>query len=114
MPETLTRLKEEVAARTRGHSRGWLIGIVIVLMVVIAARIALPYVLRSAINRRLNDIPDYGGHVTSVSVSLYRGAYHLSGLEIVKPQRPGAGSPSSRRRTSISPSPGGSCFMAGS
>jgi hypothetical protein len=84
MPETLTHLKEEVAARTRGHSRGWLIGILIVLVVLIAARIALPYVLRSAINRRLNNIPDYGGHVTSVSVSLYRGAYHLSGLEIMK------------------------------
>lgn len=84
MPEALTHLKEEVAARTRGHSRGWLIGIVIVLVVLIAARVALPYVLRSAINKRLNNIPDYGGHVTSVSVSLYRGAYHLSGLEIMK------------------------------
>ncbi len=84
-PRLESRNPKEKSSRARvRYSRGWLIGILIVLVVLVAARLALPYVLRSAINRRLNNIPDYGGHVDSVSVSLYRGAYHLTGMEIVK------------------------------
>jgi hypothetical protein len=50
----------------------------------VAARLALPSVLREAVNRRLQQIPDYTGQVASVGVSLYRGAYSLHGLEIVQ------------------------------
>jgi hypothetical protein len=57
------------------------LGLVVLL---VAARLALPSILRKAINRRLDEIPDYGGHVADVGVSLYRGAYHLHGLEIMK------------------------------
>jgi hypothetical protein len=48
------------------------------------ARLALPSFLRWEINRRLNQIPEYSGHVDSVRVALWRGAYALEGLSIVK------------------------------
>jgi hypothetical protein len=58
------------------------LGALIVLLV--AARIAMPYVIRDAINRRLDRIPDYSGRVENIGVSLYRGAYTIDGLVIQK------------------------------
>ncbi len=51
-----------------------------------AARIALPSFLRSQINARLNRVPGYAGHVDGVHVALWRGAYALRGVQIVKEQ----------------------------
>lgn len=61
-------------------------GIVILSIVVllVAVRLALPSVLRRAINARLEKIPDYNGWVDDVDVSLLRGAYTLKGLVVLK------------------------------
>jgi hypothetical protein len=61
-----------------------LIVVAAVVVLLVAARIALPFVLRDAINRRLDRIPDYAGHVDDIGVHFWRGAYSLHGLEIVK------------------------------
>lgn len=59
------------------------IGIVVTLVVVlIAARLALPSFLQREINRKLSDVPGYSGHVGRVGVHLYRGAYSLHEVEI--------------------------------
>jgi hypothetical protein len=50
----------------------------------VAARVALPSVLRSQINGRLNRVPGYAGHVDEIHVALWRGAYALRGVRIVK------------------------------
>lgn len=47
-------------------------------------RLALPGLLRDAINRRLGRIPDYTGRVEGIDVGLWRGAYALRGIEITK------------------------------
>ncbi len=70
--------------RTGARARTALICGLGLVVLLVAIRLALPAILRKAINRRLDEIPDYGGHVTDVGLSLYRGAYHLRGLEIVK------------------------------
>jgi hypothetical protein len=67
-------------------SRRLSIGIGILLVLLIAARIALPFVLRSAINERLNQIPGYAGHIEKIHVALWRGAYELRGIKIIKKQ----------------------------
>ena len=80
-------LKEGRPARSRPwqrFSRTTLIILGVVVVLLVAARLALPYVLRSAINRRLEKIPDYTGWVNDVGVSLYRGAYTLNGVVIQK------------------------------
>jgi hypothetical protein len=41
-------------------------------------------VLRDAVNRRLERIPDYTGRVEEIDVGLWRGAYALHGVEITK------------------------------
>ena len=68
----------------RRFSRATLVTLAVVAVLLIAARAALPYVLRKAINARLDRIPDYTGWVTDVGVSLWRGAYTLKGVVIQK------------------------------
>ena len=49
-----------------------------------ALRLALPSLLRNAINRRLEAIPDYAGRVDDIGISLLRGAYTMRGVRIEK------------------------------
>jgi hypothetical protein len=58
-----------------------LMGIVVLL---IAVHIALPYVVRNYLNDKLADMGDYRGQVTDVDLALWRGAYTINGLNIVK------------------------------
>ncbi|MGH8127381.1 MAG: DUF748 domain-containing protein [Gammaproteobacteria bacterium] len=61
-----------------------LIVIGIVLLVLIGLRIALPYIVKSYLNRTLAHMGQYSGHVADVDMNLWRGAYDVNGLKIVK------------------------------
>lgn len=50
----------------------------------IAARAYLPYWIRDEINREIEKLDNYSGAVQSVSLSLWRGAYQIHGLNIRK------------------------------
>jgi hypothetical protein len=79
--------QQSTAGRSRPRrrlSRRTLIALGLIAVVLVAVRLALPSVLRSVINARLEKIPDYTGHVSRVDVSLYRGAYTLHELVIQK------------------------------
>jgi Domain of Unknown Function (DUF748) len=52
--------------------------------VLLAARIAAPHFIKSAIDRRLCRIPGYWGHVEGVTLHVWRGAYRIDGMTIVK------------------------------
>ena len=54
------------------------------LIILIAARIALPYVLLKLVNRELTKIQDYRGHVADLDVALIRGAYKLKDIRLDK------------------------------
>jgi uncharacterized protein involved in outer membrane biogenesis len=58
--------------------------VLIVALVLLAIRIALPYTIKSVINQRLLKIPEYAGRVEDIDLSLIRGAYQLEGIEIDK------------------------------
>lgn len=58
-----------------------IVGLVVLL---IAVHIALPYVVRNYLNQKLADMGDYRGQVTDVDLALWRGAYKINGLNIVK------------------------------
>ncbi|AHM62381.1 hypothetical protein D770_20660 [Flammeovirgaceae bacterium 311] len=60
------------------HKRYKIAAAVIVLLILI--RIALPVILERYVNKTLNDLPGYNGHVNDVDLSLYRGAYRIEGL----------------------------------
>lgn len=58
--------------------------IFLLLAVIIVARLLLPYFLEKYVNKTLNDIPGYVGHVEDIDVSLFRGAYVIEGLTMEK------------------------------
>jgi hypothetical protein len=58
------------------------VGVIVVLLV--AARLYLPVWIESYVNRTLDRSPDYEGRVGDVSVHLWRGAYSIHDIKILK------------------------------
>ncbi|ATC63202.1 hypothetical protein CMV30_04115 [Nibricoccus aquaticus] len=58
--------------------------VLIVALVLLAVRLVLPRTIKSLINQRLEKIPEYAGHVEDIDLSIWRGAYQLEDVEIVK------------------------------
>lgn len=61
-----------------------MIAIVTIVVVLVALRVALPYIVANQINHRLKDIPGYRGQVAKVGIHLWRGAYSLDGISIFR------------------------------
>jgi hypothetical protein len=80
MPSAITKLLH----RVRSWPRRVVIAILVVAVLLLVARIALPVVLKGAVNHRLQRIPGYTGHVEDVSVHLWRGAYSMHEFHISK------------------------------
>jgi Domain of Unknown Function (DUF748) len=68
--------------RTRSNRILWAVGIAVVLL--LAARAALPHFVEDEVNRRLMALESYDGRVEDVDLALWRGAYRLDGIRIVK------------------------------
>jgi uncharacterized protein involved in outer membrane biogenesis len=60
----------------------WTIATLVVVLV--ALDLALPYLVRNYLNDKLADMGDYRGQITDVDLALWRGAYRINGLQIVK------------------------------
>lgn len=72
--------------RCRGMRRRekWLIAVVIVVVLAVAIRAALPTLIRDRVNDQLQALEDYDGHIDDVDLSLIRGAYRIDNIQIVK------------------------------
>lgn len=70
--------------RARAWPRRVVLTVATIVLLAVGARVALPYFVRHQINSRLAKIPEYRGHVDTVTISLWRGAYTLNGLSIFK------------------------------
>ena len=60
------------------------ITVIIIIVILVAARITLPHYLLKYVNRKLDELPDYTGRVAGVELHLYRGAYKIKGMNILK------------------------------
>src|SRR3954463_3961177 len=70
-----------------GGRRRWRRGggvLLVAVLLLVGARLALPWYLRSYVNRTLDQSPDYSGRVGTIDVHLWRGAYTIHDLNIVK------------------------------
>jgi hypothetical protein len=56
----------------------------IVLVLLVAVRIALPYVVLHYTNETLSSMPGYRGHVSDIDIALIRGAYKIDSIYINK------------------------------
>lgn len=63
--------------------RKWII-IGSILVILVVARLMLPYFVVRFVNKVLADIPGYRGSITDVDIHLFRGAYSIDSLNIVK------------------------------
>ena len=55
-----------------------------ILVFAIAVRAVLPYVVKSYVNKTLDEIPGYKGYVEDIDLNLWRGAYEIEGLRLDK------------------------------
>lgn len=58
--------------------------LIVLVVLLVAARLALPSLLLRHVNKTLDEIPGYSGHVDDIHVSLWRGAYQIKGLKLEK------------------------------
>src|SRR5688572_28556783 len=83
-PMTTETARPRIIHRVRSWPRRTLITIVIIALILIAARIALPYYVKDKVNERLASIPGYSGGVQDIGIALIRGAYAMDGVAIYK------------------------------
>lgn len=62
----------------------WAMVVLGIVVVLIAVRLAMPYIIRDYANKVLNRSKDYSGHIGDVTVHLWRGAYQIHGIDISK------------------------------
>lgn len=58
--------------------------LLIVAVLLVAIRIALPYIILKYVNKSLNELPDYRGHVEDIDLAIIRGAYQIEGIKLEK------------------------------
>src|SRR5688572_18879925 len=66
------------------RKRKWLVAIGAVVVLLVAGRIALPYLVEDYVNRRLAALEAYDGHVSDIDMHLYRGAYSIDDIVVTK------------------------------
>jgi uncharacterized protein YhdP len=66
------------------RNRKTVIVLLTVAALLVAARIAMPYVVEDYANKKLASLHSYDGHVGDIDIHLWRGAYSIDDLVIVK------------------------------
>jgi len=67
-----------------GRNRVVIRWLLILVVVAAALRLALPFVIKGYVNRRLNRSADYRGRIGDVNVKLWKGGYRIQQVEILK------------------------------
>lgn len=68
--------------RRHGKRKKAIVIVLIVLALVVAARIALPYIVLNYANRSLAEMDGYNGHIEDIDIALIRGAYKIDSIYI--------------------------------
>jgi hypothetical protein len=58
--------------------------ILMVILLLVAVRVSLPWIVKTYVNKVLSENPEYDGHVSDVDIALIRGAYAIDGITITK------------------------------
>jgi hypothetical protein len=60
------------------------IALAILFGIALIARVSAPYFVKRAVDRRLGQIPGYSGKVQNITLHVWRGAYRIDGMKIVR------------------------------
>ncbi len=79
-------MKKRTSSRFRFFKEVKLVYIIvtIIILAIIVVRLALPGIVKNYVNKKLNELPGYTGHVDDVDIHLLRGAYVIQGLLLKK------------------------------
>jgi len=77
-------VKSRIVQRVRSWPRRVVIALGVVAVILLVARITLPYAVKHFVNSRLERIPGYTGAVDDIGIHLWRGAYSLHEFRILK------------------------------
>jgi hypothetical protein len=80
-------VKKTVSRAKRFWHRLSLVTRIIILVLVallVVGRLAMPYAIKHFVNKKLQQLPGYSGQIGDVDVHLYRGAYTIHGVDILK------------------------------
>ena len=58
--------------------------ILLIVLILVGIRLALPYVVESYVNHELNKAPDYYGKIGHIDIRLWRGGYRIHQINIQK------------------------------
>ncbi len=58
--------------------------ILVFVALLVVGRLSMPYAIKHFVNKKLQQLPGYGGQIGDVDVHLYRGAYSIHNVNIVK------------------------------
>jgi hypothetical protein len=79
------KTRGKFATFIRSIGKGWSITILVIVLLIIALRIALPPVVTKYTNDYLgSELPGYTGHVDAIHFALIRGAYQIEGFYLDK------------------------------
>jgi hypothetical protein len=78
------RKRTGVRSPSGSRRRKWLIALAVVVVVLVGVRLALSPVILHFANRKLDQIPEYRGHIGDVELSLFRGAYQIKDVSLRK------------------------------
>ena len=65
------------------RNRKLVIGLLAVVLFLVAARVAMPYLVEDYVNDKLAALDSYDGHVGDIDIHLWRGAYSIDDIEIL-------------------------------
>lgn len=68
----------------RRLARWQLQALVILVALLIGLRAALPWIVKSYVNKTLDEMPEYAGSIGDVDIKLWRGAYQIQDIDIIK------------------------------
>jgi hypothetical protein len=66
------------------RKRKVVIGLLAVVLLLVAGRVAMPYLVEDYANKKLAALDSYDGRVGDIDIHLWRGAYSIDDIEIVK------------------------------
>ncbi len=84
----MKNVASKVRTRWQKLSRRIQITVLVLIVLIVGVRLALPYGVKYYVNRQLNKGSDYRGHVDRIRMQLFRGAYQIKGLKMEKATGP--------------------------
>src|SRR5579863_2761389 len=81
-----TTAAEKVSSQPRRHGAWWKFHWTFwtIILLLVAARLAMPYAIKTYVNGQLGRLSDYSGRLEGIRVHLWRGAYEIRELNVAK------------------------------